>query len=70
MAAIELLEQLRARGVSVTVDREELVLRPGTNVPPDLLVRAKEHKAELIKELSPPQMVGDGQPPLDRPPTD
>lgn len=67
MAAIELLEQLGACGVHVTVDRNELVLRPAKNVPSDLLVQIKEHKTEIIQELQP--IHGDGQPPLlDRPP--
>ena len=51
MAAIELLEQLGACGVSVTVDRDELVLRPARNVPSDLLVQVKEHKAEILSRL-------------------
>ena len=51
MAAIELLEQLGARGVSVSLDRDELVLRPGSKVPPELLAEVREHKSELITRL-------------------
>ena len=38
MAALELLEKLEDCGVSVLVDREELVLRPASKIPPNLLV--------------------------------
>ena len=64
--AIELLEQLRSRGVSVFIDQDELVLRPGNKVPADLLPEVRQHKAGIIDRL---RAVGDGQPaPLDRPP--
>ena len=64
--AIELLEQLRSCGVSVSVDQDELVLRPGNKVPADLLPEVRQHKAGIIDRL---RAVGDGQaPPLDRPP--
>ena len=43
--AIELLEQLRSCGVSVSVDQDELVLRPGNKVPADLLPEVRQHKA-------------------------
>ena len=67
MAAIELLEQLRDCGVSVTVDIDELVLRPGSRIPSALLLEVRQHKHELIEELT--TTFGDGQlPPLDRPP--
>ena len=67
MAAIELLEQLRGCGVSVTVDIDELVLRPGSRIPSTLLLKVRQHKHELIQELT--TTYGDGQPPpLDRPP--
>ena len=66
MAAIELLDQLGAYGISVMVDRDELVLRPASKVPADLLAQVKEHKPEILARLRP---LGDGQaPPLDRPP--
>ena len=64
--AIELLEQLQSCGVSVSVDQDELVLRPGNKVPADLLPEVRQHKAGIIEQL---RAVGDGQPaPLDRPP--
>jgi hypothetical protein len=63
--AIELLEQLRSCGVSVSVDQDELVLRPGNKVPADLLPEVRQHKAGIIEQL---RDVDDGQPPpLDRP---
>ena len=51
--AIELLEQLRFRGVSVFVDHDELVLRPGSKVPRDLLAEVRHHKADLMALLTP-----------------
>lgn len=64
--AVELLEQLQSCGVYVTVDRDELVLRPGNKVPADLLPEVRQHKAEIMEQL---RTVGDGQlPPLERPP--
>ena len=67
MAATELLEQLRGYGISVTVDVDELVLRPGSRIPSDLLIEVREHKQELIQELA--KTYGNGVlPPLDRPP--
>ena len=51
MPAMELLERLEARGVSVMVDREDLVLRPASNVPSGLLAQVKEHKAEILSKL-------------------
>ena len=51
MPAMELLERLEARGVSVMVDREDLVLRLASNVPSGLLAQVKEHKAEILSTL-------------------
>ena len=58
MAALELLEKLEDCGVSVLVDHEELVLRPASKIPPNLLVEVRQQKAEIIQELRPVQ--GDG----------
>ena len=70
MGAVELLKKLQSRGVSVTVDRDELVLRSGDKVPPELLTEVRQYKAEILAYLRrDPQPVGDDQaPPLDRPP--
>ena len=70
MGAVELLEQLKTCGVSVRVDGDELVLRPASKVPSDLLVQVKEHKPKILAHLRRDlQPVGDGQaPPLDQPP--
>ena len=51
--AIELLEQLRSCGVSVFVAQDELVLRPGSKVPRDLLAEVRHHKADLVALLTP-----------------
>ena len=65
--AVELLERLQSCGVSVSLDRNELVLRPASKIPPALLGEVRQHKAEIIQELRP--AYGDGEaPPLDRPP--
>ena len=51
--AIELLEQLRSGGVSVSLDHDELVLRPGSKVSRDLLAEVRHHKADLVALLTP-----------------
>ena len=53
MAAVEVLERLESCGVSVSVDREELVLRPGSKVPPELLIEVRQHKRDLLALLAP-----------------
>ena len=45
-------EQLQSRGVSVSLDRDELVLRSASEVPSDLLAQVKEHKVEMHDQLS------------------
>ena len=52
MGAVELVERLRSCGVSVTLDRDELVLRPGSQVPPELLAKVRQHKADLLALLA------------------
>ena len=54
MGATELLDQLGACGVSVRVDRDELVLRPADKVPSGLLTQVRQQKAELIALLAEP----------------
>ena len=51
--AIELLEPLRSGGVSVSLDHDELVLRPGSKVPDDVLAEVRHHKADLVALLTP-----------------
>ncbi len=53
MAAVEVLARLQTCGVSVSVDREELVLRPGSKVPPELLAEVRKHKSDLLAVLIP-----------------
>ena len=50
--AVEILEQLLSCGVSVSVDRHELVLRPGNKVPSDLIPEVRQCKPELMALLS------------------
>ena len=66
MEAVELLNHLGTCGVSVSVDREELVLRPASKIPPDLLDEVRHHKDAIVQKLG--QRYGDGElPTLDRP---
>ena len=51
--AIELLDQLQSCGVSVSLDHDELVLRPGSKVPDDVLAEVRHHKADLVALLTP-----------------
>ena len=44
MGAVELLEELQSCGVSVSLDQDELVLCPGSQVPPDLIPILKQSK--------------------------
>ena len=50
--AVELLGQLRSCDISVSVDKDELVLRPASKVPPELLTEVRKHKHELVELLS------------------
>ena len=52
MGAVELLEELQSYGVSVSLDQDELVLRPGSQVPADLLSEVREYKAQILEFLS------------------
>lgn len=54
MTAAELLANLRARGVTLTADGEQLRLRPASALDADTLELAKQHKAELLTLLTPP----------------
>ena len=64
--AAELLKRLQSIGVSITVDRDELVLRPASKVPPGIKDALRENKPELLNILTRP--LGDAPPQLDRPP--
>ena len=78
MKVTQLVEQLQVCGVSIELDRDELVLRPGSKVPAELLAEVRQCKGEIIAFLGQEPMecettekglVGDGQPPpSDRPP--
>jgi hypothetical protein len=50
-------------GVSVSVDGSELVLAHDGEIPPDILVGLEQHKAEILKLLSPirPAFYSDGE---------
>lgn len=48
MTAEELLAQVEALGVVVSLDRHELVLRPKSLLTPELVEDLRAHKAELL----------------------
>ena len=52
MGAAELLGQLRSCGVSVALDRDELVLRPGSKVPARLLFEVRQRKSGILAVLT------------------
>ena len=54
MGGTELLGQLNACEVSVSLDRDELVLRPGSRVPPDLLAEVREPIRDGLKSFIEP----------------
>ena len=66
MDAVGILQRLHSFGVSVTLEGDQLAVRPGSKVPPELVPQIREHKAEIVSHLG--RRVGDGQPPpLGRP---
>ena len=68
MTAIEILDRFKELGVEVELIGDQVQVTPVAKIPDDLLAEAKNHKAEIVRELRP--AYGDGQqPPLDRPPT-
>lgn len=53
-APIDVLNELRARGVELRAQGNRLRFRPVDRVTPDLLARLREHKAELLAILDGP----------------
>ena len=51
MGATAILEHLADLGISVTMHRDALVLRPGSKVPEPLVAELKEHKGAIIERL-------------------
>lgn len=51
MTAEELLNEVKALGVAVTLDRHELVLRPKSRLTPEIVEELRAHKAELLDLL-------------------
>jgi hypothetical protein len=47
MTAAEILAHVEALGVVVTLDREDLVLRPRSRLTPELVEQLRAHKAEI-----------------------
>lgn len=51
MKAKELLAAVEALGVVVTLDRDDLLLQPGSRLSPKLVQELRDHKAELLAVL-------------------
>lgn len=51
MTPAELLATVKALGVGVTLDQQDLVLRPKSKLTPDLVDQLREHKGELVEML-------------------
>lgn len=52
MGAVELLKELEILGVEVTVDGDEVVLRPGARVPAEMLDPLRQAKADIMALLT------------------
>ena len=52
MGAVELLKELETLGVSVSVDGDEMVLRPGGRVPTDMMGPLRRAKDEIMTLLT------------------
>lgn len=48
---VSVLEELRAIGVEVVTEGENLVICPASKVPPELKQRLRAHKAEVLEAL-------------------
>ena len=59
----ELIEAVRAAGAAIRADGTDLVIRPASNVPPDLKIRLRDRKPDLLAFLAQPLAVrfGDAQ---------
>jgi hypothetical protein len=71
MLAAEILDTFRKLGIRAYVNGDNLVCKPGSKLPPDLIPEIRQHKGELMSLVCQRKVqVGDGQlPPLERPPT-
>ena len=57
MTAIEVMDRLRDLGVSLTLDGDELVVRPGSRIPPGLVPELERCTGEIIDYLGRPNMA-------------
>jgi len=53
IAPVDIVNELRARGVELRVEGEQLRFRPTDRVTPELLARLREHKPALLAFLKP-----------------
>ena len=52
MGAVELLQELETLGVSVSVDGDEMVLRPGARVPSEMMGPLRQAKEKIMAMLT------------------
>jgi hypothetical protein len=52
VSALAILNELQRRGVSITADADDLVLKPRRAIDSELLARVRDHKLEIIRLLS------------------
>lgn len=53
MTATDVLARLRALGISVAADGDDLVLRPSSKLTPEMLALVRAHKPALLALLMP-----------------
>ena len=51
MKATDVLDRLTELGVTAWATGEQVLLEPGSKVPPDLLVEVRQNKAEIVARL-------------------
>ena len=59
-SSFDLIRRLEAAGVTVSTDGGDLVIRPASRVPSDLVATIKAHKIELVEFLD--RTIGDDRP--------
>jgi hypothetical protein len=55
--AVELLEKVKALGVTLTRSDDKLLLEPGSKVPQDLIRAIRAHKNEILSILARPKLA-------------
>ena len=52
MGGTEVLAQLETLGICVTLDGDDVVMRPGSQVPEDLLAKGRHSKPSIVEILA------------------